>query len=675
MEILSPVGAKEQLIAAVRSGADAVYLGTQNFNARRNADNFDNESLLTAIEYCHARGVKVYITFNTIVTNFELKSAAEEIEKLAKYGVDAIIVQDLAVYRLIKQIVPEMPIHASTQMSIHNVEGAKILEQMGFSRIVPARELSANELKSIRQATNLELEVFVHGALCMSVSGQCYLSSVLGQRSANRGLCAQPCRLNFKSQNGEYALSLKDLSIINKINELKNIGIDSLKIEGRMKRPEYVAAATNACKSAILRKEFDENTLKAIFSRSGFTDGYFTAKRDRNMFGYRTKDDVVSAAPVLKQIANSYRKEVPLVAVDMDIEIKYDTDIKLSVSDGINTVTVKGETPQKAINREVDFENVKRALEKCGGTPFYLKDLRANINNGLSVSMSELNRLRKQALEKLLNIRSKIKSYDTFPFNFESEFKNRFVDNQFIIARFENAKQICDEADRVILDYKELLNNSWLCQKYSNRVIAELPALLFDPNNIENDLAKLKELGVDTIYAPNIYAVSLAKRLDFKILGGFGLNIINSIALDEYRKLGLTMAEISFESTIDMFNSTKRVIPCGLIVYGKMPLMTFRNCPAKTLRGCQNCDGNTKIYDRYQNEITILCKNKQYSRLLNPMPIYIGDKKSQLKNVDFLTLYFTDESKEECRKIIDNVKKSKPFENNFTRGLYYKEIK
>ena len=279
MEILSPVGAKEQLIAALRSGANAVYLGLKDFNARRNADNFDN--LEETVSYCHARNVKVYITVNTLIKDSEITKAANTIKKIANAGADAIIVQDLGVYHLVKNIAPDIPLHASTQMSIHNAFGVKVLENMNFDRVVPARELSLDELKKIRSESSIELEVFVHGALCMCISGQCYLSSILGARSANRGLCAQPCRLGFKSSDNDHALSLKDLSVIKDLKVLEQAGINSAKIEGRMKRPEYVAATTDACLKSLCDKDFEINTLKAIFSRSGFTDGYIYNKRGR----------------------------------------------------------------------------------------------------------------------------------------------------------------------------------------------------------------------------------------------------------------------------------------------------------------------------------------------------------------------------------------------------------
>lgn len=677
MEILSPVGGKEQLIAAVRSGADAVYLGLRNFNARQNAENFDAEALKSAVEYCHARGVKVYVTLNTLIKDSEIGAAANTIEKAANAGADALIVQDLAIYALAKSIVPEMPLHASTQMSIHNISGVKAVEELGFSRVVPARELSLCELKKLRCLSDIELEVFVHGALCMCISGQCYLSSILGQRSANRGMCAQPCRLDFKSKNGGHALSLKDLSVIDKLQDLESAGINSAKIEGRMKRPEYVAAATNACVLSLKGKEYDKRSLQAVFARSGFTDGYITGNRNRDMFGYRTKEDVVSAAEVLKDIANGYRNEVPLIAVEMSISVKHEKSTRLTVTDGKNVVKVTGDIPEKAIAKQTDEQIVKRALEKCGGTQYFVKNIHFDIESGLSVPVSKLNTLRKEALERLDKLRCGAARYkiNNICLNTKKTERTSPLSVQKIYARFESEEQITDNVDNIIFDFEKLYNNKTLTDKYGPKLIAELPTLMFDETGAFEKLTELKNRGIKTVYAPNLYAVSLANSADLKIMGGYGLNILNSLALEQYKKLGVKSAELSFENTAAGFERMNKCIPCGLIIYGKMPLMTFRNCPVKSERGCGNCDCKATVLDRYNNEMTVLCKDRKYGRLLNPQPIYMGDKKEQLRSADFLTLHFTDETQKECIKIINRIKCAEHHDSPFTRGLYYREIK
>lgn len=675
MEILAPVGSPDHIAAAVRSGADAVYMGGQNFNARRNAKNFNTDELAGAISYCHARNVKVYIALNTLITDYETEKAQQEIINLAKLGADAVIIQDMAMLNIIKSHVPDMPVHASTQMSVHNLSGAVTLEKMGFKRVVAARELSLAELKLIRDNTALELEVFVHGALCMCVSGQCYMSSMFGQRSANRGLCAQPCRLDFKCNGNNYALSLKDLSAVSMLREIEKIGINSAKIEGRMKRPEYVAAATHACALSLAGLPYDKDTLQAVFSRSGFTNGYLEGKITRDMFGHRTKDDVISAAPILKKIASQYRKEAPLIGVDMHFEIKRSKNILLTVTDGNNIVKVQGAVPQIANTLETDRNAVEKSLKKCGSTPFFLNNLSCKIDKGLSVSASELNNLRRSSLEKLLIIRSQPHPYTVIEKNFRPQVKKIYaVSDKLIFARFENINQIFEYPDKMIIDYEKLADNAEICKKYKHKIIAQLPPIMYNEKSIDSKLALLKSYGIDTLYISNIYGFEYAKKNGFKIMAGFGLNITNSLALKEYTDIGVDMAEISFECTASRFDALEKPIPCGLIAYGKMPLMTFRACPARTENGCGNCNGKNFITDRYGNKMPLICHNKVYSQLLNPQPIYMGDKLDQIKSAAFVTLYFTNEQPSECIDIYRLVKYGKIFNKQYTRGLNYKEV-
>ena len=385
-EILAPAGAAEQLKAAVICGANAVYLGAGNFNARRNADNFTTENLKETIDYCHLRKVKVYVTLNTLVFDKEFSELYETVKAIAQSGADAVIVQDFAVLKAVKEICPQLPVHASTQMAVHNVSGALFLEKLGFSRIVLARELSLKEIAEIRKNVQAELEVFVHGAHCMGASGNCYLSAMLGERSGNRGLCAQGCRLNWKSRHGrEYALSLKDMSYLDTIEELCRIGIESFKIEGRMKRPEYVAAAVTSLKNALNGNPYDKETLRSVFSRNGFTDGYLKEKRDLSMFGYRGKEDVTSAVNVLKNLESLYRDEIHPTGIDMEFSLEENKESSLTISTEGKSVTVHGAIPETPRNAPLPEEIAKRNLSKLGDTPFTLKNLVFSNFNSSSV--------------------------------------------------------------------------------------------------------------------------------------------------------------------------------------------------------------------------------------------------------------------------------------------------
>ena len=413
-EVLAPVGSWEMLEAAVRSGADAIYLGASDFNARRNAQNFSKEELKQAIEYCHICGVKVYLTLNTVLREKELETAIECAKQAAEFGIDAFIVADLGIARLLKKALPETPLHASTQMTVHSPAALPLLKKMGFSRVVLSREM---DKKSITQfckkakELSIETELFIHGALCMCMSGQCYLSSVLGGRSGNRGLCAQPCRLPFMVQNGTgHDLSLKDLSLMDYLGELSEIGVDSFKIEGRMKRPEYVAAAVTTAKGILQNKNVDKLRLdlQQIFSRSGFTDGYYTDKTGRDMFGIRTKEDVKNTANVYRNLHELYRTELQTVPLLVKAELSKEA-IKLTLSDSINTVTVTGQGAEDAKTKPADYDYLYRTLTKFGGTPYYCENFEAEIGEGLMTPASRLNALRREAVEMLSNLRGKAK--------------------------------------------------------------------------------------------------------------------------------------------------------------------------------------------------------------------------------------------------------------------------
>ena len=414
-EILAPAGGEAQLRAAVLCGADAVYLGLRGFNARAGAENFDENTLPQTVGWCHTRGVRVYVTLNTLVTDRELPQWLHSLDAVAAAGVDGVLVQDLGLARIIRQRYPTLPLHASTQMTIHSLAGARLLEEMGFAQVVLARELSKEEIAAICAGTSMRCEVFVHGALCMSVSGQCYLSSVLGERSGNRGRCAQPCRLDFKSHGRGYALSLKDLTLTDRLRELEALGVASFKIEGRLKRPEYVAAAVTACRQSLAGEVPDLETLQSVFSRSGFTDGYYTARRDLTMFGTRTREDAAAAAAVLGKLSALTRNEVGRLPVDMVLTMAPGEPATLAVTDGTHRVEVAGEVPQTALTRPTDEELARRALEKCGGTPFYLQNLTCHIGEGLVLPLSALNRLRAAALTALAEARSVVVPYPQAP--------------------------------------------------------------------------------------------------------------------------------------------------------------------------------------------------------------------------------------------------------------------
>lgn len=674
-EILAPAGGMEQLVAAVRCGANAVYLGTKNFNARNSAANFDSEALVEAVKYCHARNVRVYVTMNTLVTDKETDAVINEIKMIAESGADAVIIQDLAVAALWRKYCPSMKLHASTQMTVHNVAGAKQAEKLGFERIVIARELSLSEIEKIAKNTKAEIEVFVHGALCMSVSGTCLLSSIIGSRSGNRGRCAQPCRLNFKCNEREYALSLKDLSLIDKVNELAEAGVTSLKIEGRMKRPEYVAAAVTAVKNSVNDMPYDEATLKAVFSRSGFTKGYFEGQRNLEMFGYRRHEDVTAASGVLKELANLYKDEIRKIPLEMSFSADANGS-SLTVSDGENIVKVNGEIPEKAKSKPLDEEFATKCFSKLGGTIFFADKLTFDIGENLSLSASSLNNMRREATDRIYAMRCKIKSKEITGIRETPAVSYSHYGEKALRLRFERFVQSFDDekAEKIILPMSEILKHPESIELYGKKLICELPFLVFaeDEERFIAALQKVKNLGVREVVADNIGTFVIAKDMGFVVHGGHGLNILNSMSYSEYENMGAMDITLSPELAMNAVGKIRNKTKKGIIGYGFLPLMRFRACPAQSKNGCGDCKGLTVVKDRMDIDFYILCSGRKYSSLLNSVPVYIGDKPHD--NADFVTLYFTFEKQEKCKKIFEYFYNKKSPAMKKTGGLYYREL-
>ncbi len=675
MEILAPVGGHEQLLAAVRCGADAVYLGAKGFNARRNAENFGDESLARTVAFCHARGVRVHVTLNTLVMDSEAQALDETILSIAESGADAVIVQDLAVARRVREVCPGLALHASTQMALHNAAGVRLAEELGFSRVVLARELSLAEIRAIHEQTSVELEAFVHGALCMCVSGACELSAMLGGRSGNRGLCAQPCRLNFRAGAREYALSLKDLCAFDHIAQMREAGVCSLKIEGRMKRPEYVAAAVTACRQALAGEPYDLETLRAAFSRGGFTDGYLAGKRTLSMFGVRTKDDVAATARANAKLAPLYRREMQRVPVDMLLTLR-ETGAQLSVRDGENAVSVSGEAPQAARSAPTDAARARKSLEKTGDTPFAAREISVDSDGAWMLPASVLNAMRREALDKLLALRETPRPHAVCSAKEAALAPHETSGAPETRLRFESAAQMWpgafDEAARVILPLREISEE--MAAAHGETLIAELPALIF-PADEQATLARLtvlKTQGLRAALCENLGAVRLAAQAGLEIHGGAALNLLSSRSLERARTLGLADATVSFELSMSAVRRLAGALPRGVIVYGRLPLMRMRCCPVQGERGCGACSGRSELTDRMGKKFPTLCDRKRYTTLLNAVPLNLSDE--QFPEVDFVTLYFTIETAAECRRITQDFAAHSAPEGDRTRGLYYRTL-
>lgn len=672
-EILAPVGGKEQLTAALRCGADAVYLGAKGFNARRNAENFDGASLADVVALCHSHGAKAHITVNTIVRDDELSELEETAGEIAASGADAVIVQDLAVMRLFLRRYPTIEVHASTQCAVHNTDGVKFFEDLGVKRVVLARELSIREIEKIRSETAVELEAFVHGALCMCLSGACYMSGLIGGRSGNRGLCAQPCRTDFVCEGRHFALSLKDMSHLRRVRELAAAGISSLKIEGRMKRPEYVAAAVTAARAAVRGEAYDEESLRAVFSRGGFTEGYAVGKRDGSMFGHREKEDVVAASGVLKSLSSLYAKETGLIPADMSLSVGRG-ESRLSVTALSTSAEVSGEGGITAENRPTDGEFARRSLGKLGGTQFFLNKLTVDNPEGLMLPPSVMNNMRRMGIKAIISRLSKIIPHSSCNFSYSFSGHSPPAQSELWV-RGETSAQIEGlRADRFILPLSEIEREPELISRLGERLTGEAPAVLFPENeDAERErLSRLVSLGLKSVYAENAYGIRLGRKAGLTVYGGSGLNAMNTPALEYYRELGLSALTVSFELKMSRIGSLGGEIKRGFVAYGKLPMMRVRSCPARASRPCSKCDGHPHLTDRTGADFELLCHDKKYQTILNSVPLHVGGK-PQAK-CDFRLLWFTTESAEDCRRIFreirDNIESAAPR----TGGLYYREL-
>ena len=671
-EILAPVGTEGSLEAAVFAGADAVYFGAGACNARRSAGQFTGDRLIEAVRFCHANGVHVHVTVNTLVRDEERKDVADTLSEIAESGADAIIVQDLTVMRLAKQICPELALHGSTQMAVHNVSGVKMLEDLGFSRVVLARELSIDEIASIRAKTEAELECFIHGALCMSASGICYLSAMLGERSGNRGMCAQPCRLPFVCNGSDYALSLKDMSHIAHYDAYRRIGVRSLKIEGRLKSPEYVAAAVDAVRRVRDGEPYSEQMLKDVFSRGGFTEGYYAGARNHTMFGVRTQEDAKRSQSVLSAIRELYRGPKPRVPVSMRAEVRAGKPALLTVSDGVRTVRAEGDVPEPAMNAPLTEESVRRSLSRTGGTPFFIDAFALEADGGLRLSASSLNALRRSALDALYEARAARPERGIGPADLTLNGAPR-QQTPRLCVRFASAEQFSDAPGIAYysLPVDELIRRPDLV---TDRAAAEIPILVYpdEEPRVSESLRKLKEAGLRYALAENVGAIRMAYGAGLIPVGGAYLNVTNSDASDAYRQLGVSALFASFELSAAKTRDLRSDLPLGMIVAGRLPLMHLRSCPARTDRGCCGCKGDPVVSDRRGAAFPLVCRERRYSTLLNSVPLYLADK--TLPPLDFYAVYLTIESPEEARELIRSVAAHEPPKGPHTTGLAFRKL-
>lgn len=664
IELLAPAGSMESLLAALRCGADAVYVGARQFSARANAENFDSTGLSEAAAQCHLYGAKLYLAVNTLLFDPEFPALDKLLETAAAIGADGCIVQDPGTAAYIAKRLPTLRLHASTQLTIHSPAGVRFAKRAGFCRVVLARELSEKQIAEIcaeAEQCGMEIEVFVHGAHCMSVSGQCWMSAAMGGRSANRGCCAQPCRLPFTAdtaQRSACALSLKDMSLVQHLPKLLEIGVRSLKIEGRMKRPEYVAAAVTACRAAMRGEAYDLHELQSVFSRSGFTDGYYTGVR-RDMFGIRRKEDVTAAQDVLRDLRARYQKPAKLAELDAQYRLRKGEPASLTVTDGISSITVTGEQPQDALSVPTGLTMLQKQFNKLGDTIYNAGKVKADLDDTVMLPASALNAMRRQAAADMDAERIRRNTPEhrlgTAPELPQMTIRKSETPRiRLQIRRIEQLSEIgslADELDALLLPLHLVPQYLKGIQPVPvTRCMIVPPRFICDEQTEMNLLKAAKDAGLTQLACQNAADIETGTALGFELHGTLGLHAANSYAAGELARFGLEDALCSPE----VQHIPAQVLPLGIYAYGKLPLMLTRNCPIQAQIGCAKCQHT--LHDRKDaavyTDCTRLTEKPDYAELFNAVPVWLADRMQEYNEAAYALLSMTDESAARVREIL-----------------------
>jgi putative protease len=692
LELLSPAGSPEAVIAAVQNGADAVYMGFGDYNARRGAKNFSDEEFAKAVRYCRVRGCKVYVTLNTLVADREMEDAAELAKKASAMGADAILVQDIGLASVLRKAVPDIPLHASTQMSIHNLAGVEAAAEMGMTRAVLARELSLEQIKYICEKSPIEIEVFVHGALCFCHSGQCYMSAMIGRRSGNRGMCAQPCRMQYSmgGRMDEYPLSLKDSCLVQSLGALEEAGVACVKIEGRMKRPEYSAVVTGVYSRAIKEKRAptpeEMEMLETAFSRQGFTDGYLTGEKE-DMFGVREEPDK-DAEKMFAAVRREYGdKELRRVPVHFYTRVMRGKPVQaVCMDEDGHKAAMEGPMPQQARSQSITSVIIDSQMNKTGGTPYNCVESQSRAEDGLYVPTSAINELRRELVSRITEERAKPPRRRTQRMP-EPPRGTPHVTEPAVIFQVLTAEQISEELAAEKPDYiyvpmevmagnfeklKPFLDNGCVPVAVMPRVVTDTEAPM-----VQAMLEGLFDRGVNEALCGNLGHIMIARRAKMKVRADFGMNIYNSWSEEVLAGTGVISATASFEMRLPQIRDLAKVVDTELIVYGRLPLMVSDQCVIKHSAGRCDCQTPTQLSDRMGSVFPVVkefgCRNVIY----NAHKLYLADKKEDLFGCGLwgMRLMFTTESARECAEVAKGYRGESDYKPNvLTRGLYYRGV-
>ncbi|MBO6040795.1 MAG: U32 family peptidase [Oscillospiraceae bacterium] len=691
IELLSPAGSPEAVIAAVQNGADAVYLGMGNFNARRGARNFSDEEFEKAVHYCRIRGCKVYVTLNTLVNDREMESAVRTAGLASDLGADGIIIQDLGLIKAVRKALPDIPLHASTQMSIHNLAGVEAAAEMGLTRAVLARELSFEEIRFITGHASIETEVFVHGALCFCHSGQCYMSAMIGRRSGNRGMCAQPCRMQYTltGSTEDHPLSLKDSCLVDRLDELEEAGVACLKIEGRMKRPEYTAIVTGVYSKALRehRKPTKEEMqlLEQAFSRQGFTQGYFNGDRE-DMLGTRTDEDRADES-VFTAVRRAYAEgELRRVPVHFYTVVEKGMPVRaIAFDDDGNKAVTYGAVPERAKRQGLTDNYLTEQMFKTGGTPYSVVENRAKTDPGLFLPAAEINRLRRDLISQLSEERAKppVRAHGPMPPTPKNDVP---LGDPKIIFQLRTEEQLTEELAALRPDYLYLPAD--LIAGHFERVlpfvnqgsvpVAVLPRIVTDDEvrPLYDTLQRLHELGVNEALVGNLGQIVMARSAGFRLRGDFGLNAFNSYSLQVLQEAGFLSATASFELRLSQIRDMAKPLDTEAIVYGRLPVMISEQNLLKNISGRSKALPG-ELSDRMGAVFPVVSEAGDRTVIYNAHKLYLADKKEDLYAVGFwgLRLLFTTESARECLEVAKgHLGLSNYRPNVLTRGLYLRGV-
>ena len=711
VEILAPVGSMECLRAAVAAGADAIYLGGTKFGARAYAQNLSEEDLVQAIEYVHIHGRKIYMTVNTLLKDRELNELYAYLLPYYKAGLDGVIVQDIGAVKFIGEYFPEMPVHASTQMTITNTLGADFLKRYGITRVVPARELSLKEIRDMKKQTGLEMECFVHGALCYCYSGQCLLSSMIGGRSGNRGQCAQPCRLPYQTEGKKPAdlMSLKDLCTIDILPELIDAGIDSFKIEGRMKQPEYVYTVVKMYrkyadqylklqkegkgKSSYHVSEADKRELLATYQRRGYCEGYY--------YQHNGKDMVSLKRPKNGRDGSAEEKPWQDIKVQEKINgiltLSVGNRAKLTVSCGDVTVECIGQEVQAAQKQPLDPARIEKQMRKTGNTEFTFDNLEILIEGNVFLPMQALNELRREGIEELTEqIQMQYRREEagcgmktaTAGFDSDADGVTETAGKKecCISASVQNKAQL-DTAVNSKIRYIYLEEDVEFEREDGVQYFLAMP-YIFRENTIKRYEKMYTEIEkkYDGILIRNWESYAWLKRHEYQkeIRSDYNLYIFNRKTKEELRRLGIARGTASVELN-DRELARIGIEEQVFIAYGYQPVMISAGCIQKTSASCDGKGGVLSISDRYQKKFAVrrYCRDC-YNVMYNSAPLFLADKAEEVHALApaELRLDFTTESSGQVKEIchaytlaFEKGCKTEPPMQDYTRGHFKRGVK